>query len=389
MGVPLYDTADSYTILLRKVFCHETAISIAGRLAAPSRNPGGVEAPSPRGRHDQMAEFDCQRDMDGFGMIPCVLADRYRKRLATLRRRGVKGIWAWPCESGAIARFTESSQTTGKLPKRCRNYAYPVTYFRGFTAWTEANVYLLGRFSWDTTTKPKEALGDWLSVRFGRAARGVLLNRLLDSQRVCQDIMYIDPYHRAAGQWSCNLPFLCVSLMFHYPYGWIVFTKDMNVYSMLADIYDSCRKNLQAQIDAPWRSHDALKRMQKTILAHESAFTRRDFTGLKAHIEHGLMMAELLAAYRESFLRYYRVAELLHGPIWTERGHRPGRFRPRRSLISAERAWPRELAAAKTALERLTDVLARYRRDYDIVETTQLDEYLAMADGFINVVWLE
>ena len=56
--------------------------------------------------------------------------------------------------------------------------------------------------------------------------------------------------------------------------------------------------------------------------------------------------------------------------------------------MPAEREWPKELDLAQRALRRLEAALEHYRREHDVFVTDQIDDYLEMARGFLDVVWL-
>lgn len=343
------------------------------------------------GRHRQMAEFDCQRDMDGLQVVPTVLADRYRSRVAALKRRGVAGVWAWVCESGAPASGIRAFFNMGAGRSDRRRPAkvdYPVTYFRGFTRWTEANVYLLARFAWRASTPAADALAEWTTATFGRGVGPSLARELGRTERITRALVYLEAYNRAAGEWSCNMPVMGQSIVARYPYGWIAFTRDRNVHALLADIHAACGGDIAREIRAARGGVEQLKGMRDRVGRLRDRFDRpADARAIAANLDHALALGELLAAYRESFLRYYEVAAMLHGPIWAERRPEPGPFR-RRRIVAAERRWPAELRRGQAALRRLETALEDYRRRYDLFATDQLDGYLEMARGFLDVVWL-
>ncbi len=342
------------------------------------------------GKLPQMVEFDCHRDYEGLHTIPTILAANSQKRINELKSKSnVIGIWVWPCESGYTPAAYKSFVNMTIKPDASNIKPYPVTYFRGFTKWTQANVYLLSRLAWNKKLNPQEILYDFCASEFGIKTAGPLSRALINSEQAALGTMYIDSYLKTAGEFGLNMPMVQAGILAKYPYSWIVFTNDLNINSLLLDIYKSCKDNLDKEINNGYSGLKLVEKMRTAIIKTQKHFDDSKMYEQVLHsFNHAVSAASLLATYRDSFLRYYKIAEMHHGPIWNARKGYPGKFK-KRTIVPEEKIWKGELLAARASLAEFETALNNYRKNYDFMYTGQLDDFLDYAKGYINVVWLE
>jgi len=245
------------------------------------------------GNKRQMVEFDCARDYEGRGLFPCVLADWWSKSFKYARDKGVEGVWIWPCESGN--------------PNGVNGQPLMFTYFKGFTKWIEANLFLCARLAINPDEAPADILKEWVSQEFGSAVSSELAGILLNSEQAAKKAFYIRDYASQNIWFSC-LPVRQAKVCAKHPvpnFPDVRKEDSGNPDCLLPRIYEACRDHLDENIREGYDAFQEAGRDLKLFRSLREKIIDQDLFRAALHsLEHRQALFLVLARYRELFLRY-------------------------------------------------------------------------------------
>ena len=227
----------------------------------------------------QVVEFQARREYEGFGLYPNYLAESFRDGMHTFQAQETfAGISVWPTNGG----FLMSSPTY----YRCQ----------GNTDWIDQNVHAYARLVVDADLEPADLAAEWAR---GEGLSGEAAERyariLLASDDVVSRGMYLIPYAE-------NSPALFGVDVFPTML-WIYWTRPLSAYGAQALVSAEASPELERCIeDGRWAVAE-LARLEGEA-AELPASDVRD--RLQAALAYQRSYFEVLAAYREAFLPYYR-----------------------------------------------------------------------------------
>jgi hypothetical protein len=277
------------------------------------------------GRHRRLVELQARPEFEGFGAFPNFLGDEHARALRVLTSTNprIVGTYLW-------------SQSGGPLRAGPRSL-YPV---HGFWLWTDANVFVASQLALDRGAGVSDLTRRWAASTFGEDARIVdaVTSVLAATRTAVRDGFYIRPFaERQVRVPGWELP----------PLMWI-FEWDMvgGWHSLLSIVYQGSRDDVAVAVE---EGRAAAAVVQKARRQLESAFASADPAGCTRlcdevirSLEYQETLFDTLAAWRETFLSYYR---------WLETGDR-----------DAWRRWTEGRARFEAAS---TQHAARFGADFD------------------------
>ncbi len=250
------------------------------------------------GKISQMAEFDWSRDYEGRGLFPCVTADWWSRSFRNVRDKGVDSVWVWLNESGN--------------PNGVNGQPLLFTYFKGFTKWVEANIFLCSRLALNPDENPSDILKDWVSVEFGPEASEEIVKILLASEEAARKAFYIRDYAKENIWLSC-LPARQARILSKHPTpSFPDVSKEDHGHPerMLPNIYRACRNDLEGNIR---EGYEALEQADRDLTLFEGLKEKvrdRDLYENALHsFQHRSLLFLCLARYREFFLHFFAERE--------------------------------------------------------------------------------
>jgi Glycosyl hydrolase family 67 C-terminus len=253
------------------------------------------------GRHRRLIELQARPEFEGFGAFPDFLGEDHARALRQLARSNphIIGTYIW-------------SQMGGPLRAGPRSL-YPL---HGFWLWTDANMYVTSRLALDPSADVRTLARQWAAKTFGDDGRVVesVTNVLMRSRSLILNGLYIRPFaEREVRLRNFELP----------PLMWI-FEWDMvgGWHSLLSVVFLGTRDAVDAAIAdgdaaaaAVRRSRDELK-AAFAVASHDSCSRWCD--GVLRSLDYQATLFDTLAAWRRTFLNYYRWLDTGDSGAWTQ-----------------------------------------------------------------------
>lgn len=246
------------------------------------------------GDKKQMVEFDCSRDYEGRGLFPCIMADWWSKSFKNARNKGVDSIWIWPSESGN--------------PNGINGQPLMFTYFKGFTKWIEANVFLCAKLAINPDEEPANILKEWADEEFGREASPEITEILLNSENLARKAFYIKDY-ASQNVWFPCLPVRQAKVYAKHPvphFPDVSKEDDGNPDCMLPRIYEACKNNLKENIKEGYEAFQQAEEEVKLFVNLKNKISDRHlYEKTLNSLQHRKALFLILAQYREFFLLFF------------------------------------------------------------------------------------
>lgn len=254
------------------------------------------------GRHRRLVEFQARPEFEGFGAFPDFLGEDWARALRTIRATNphLAGTYIY-------------SQAGGPLRAGPR-MLYP---FYGFWLWTDANVFVGSQLARNPEADVRELARQWASERFGGESRDArvgdaIANMLIETRRAVLDGFYI----RAFAEREVRVPGLELP-----PLMWIFeWDRVGGWHSLLSLVYRGARDNVDASI-AEGHEAAATVRRQRELVRAAFAAASPETTQLSQDtlrsLEYQQTLFDALAAWRETFLSYYRWLDTSDPKAWT------------------------------------------------------------------------
>ncbi|MCK4245283.1 MAG: hypothetical protein KAX20_06635 [Candidatus Omnitrophica bacterium] len=303
------------------------------------------------GKQKQLVEIDCRRDYEGGGLFPCCTEDRLAKVFRYIEDEGVYGIWVWPSESGVA----EPSKL-GKTPSL-------FTYFKGFTKWIEANVYLCGRLSWNPKEDTRKILKDWSHQEFGKDASPLIEKILDNSEEAITKAFYIKDYashrdHTLLPGWPVRQLKIYFKVWkydgdwddekkrYNFPYNEMSYEEKP---VLLEKIYKYCKGNIERNIKEGYEALKIAEGMLAISKKLKNKIDMRNYRQIRYSLLHSISLYRLLATYRDAFLSYYYLKDNYSPNLNKQLSHTFSNFK---------------------------EALSFYIKDYDIYHTSELWDFI-------------
>jgi hypothetical protein len=261
------------------------------------------------GRHRRIVEFQARPEFEGFGAFPDFLGEEWAHALRTVRAANPHLIGTYLY-----------SQSGGPLRAGPR-MVYP---FHGFWMWTDANVFVGSHLATNPSADVRGLARQWASERFGEASRDpvvgeAIANMLIETRRAVREGFYI----RAFAEREVRVPGLELP-----PLMWIFeWDRVGGWHSLLSLVYRGTRDAVDASIA---EGHDAA-----AIVKHQREQMRAAFAASAAaapapaavarvreealrSLEYQETLFDALAAWRQTFLSYYRWLDTSDSKAWTQ-----------------------------------------------------------------------
>jgi len=244
------------------------------------------------GRHRRLVELQAKPEFEGFGAFPNFLGEEYARTLRTLRAANPR-----------IAGTYVLTQFGGPIRAGPRTL-YP---FHGFWLWTDANVFVASRLAVDPSADVTELARQWARTRFGESPRIIesVVELLSSTRRAVLDGFYIRPFaERRVRVPGLEVPTLMWIFEWDLLGGW---------HSLLSIVYRGTRDDVDRAIA---EGHAAARRVRA---ARQTLYAAAEAAGVNAcasfcqqalqSLEYQETLFEVLAAWRQTFLGYYRWLE--------------------------------------------------------------------------------
>ena len=269
------------------------------------------------GRHRRIVEFQARPEFEGFGAFPDFLGEEWANALRTIRAKNPR-----------LAGTYIYSQAGGPLRAGPR-MLYPL---HGFWLWTDANVFVGSQLAMNSSADVRALARQWASERFGdprgddRGESGAasapsaqrvgdaVANMLIETRRAVLDGFYI----RAFAEREVRVPGLELP-----PLMWIFeWDRVGGWHSLLSLVYRGSRDAVDVSI-AEGHEAAAIVRRQRELLRAafaagsggmgSSTFREEALRSL----EYQETLFDTLAAWRQTFLSYYRWLDTGDSEAWT------------------------------------------------------------------------
>ncbi|MEX2468100.1 MAG: hypothetical protein WD995_14410, partial [Gemmatimonadota bacterium] len=245
------------------------------------------------GEHRRIVEYQARREFEGFGALPNYLGKAHAASLAQIRtlQPNVVGISQWAQEGGPLR-------------------AGPLSLYdvEGFWRWTDASVYATTRLAVDPTRSPRALAQEWAHLTFdGSHPDGVLPSEaadrvadlLMTSREALEKAWYIRPYARQRVEIAgIEVPPILWIFEWDVVGGWS---------SVLSTLYRTVSGDLESSIAEGMEAIDLTRAMARTLDDLEPHLaTHPDYPAMVRSLEYQESLFETLAAFRATFLLYYR-----------------------------------------------------------------------------------
>jgi hypothetical protein len=253
-----------------------------------------------QGRHRRLVELQAKPEFEGFGAFPNFLGEEYARALRVLTSANpqIVGTYVLP-------------QFGGPLRAGPRTL-YPL---KGFWLWTDANVFVASQLAIDPYADVGLLTKRWAEATFGSDRRIVdaVTNVLTDTRKAVLKGFYIRPF----AEREVRVPGLEVP-----PLMWI-FEWDMvgGWHSLLSLVYRSSREDVAVAIA---EGHEAAAAVRKAREHLQSAIAltddecRRTCSDALRSLEYQETLFDVLAAWRQASLSYYRWLDTGDNDAWTQ-----------------------------------------------------------------------
>jgi hypothetical protein len=261
------------------------------------------------GRHRRLVELQARPEFEGFGAFPDFLGEEYARALRTIRAANPR-----------LAGTYIYSQAGGPLRAGPR-MLYP---FHGFWLWTDANVFVASHLATDPSADVRELARQWASERFGgdpvdQRVGDAVANMLIETRRAVLNGFYI----RAFAEREVRVPGLELP-----PLMWIFeWDRVGGWHSLLSLVYRGTRDAVDTSI-AEGHEAAAIVRRQRELVRAAFAATPVTTTAAAAppvghvreealrSLEYQETLFDALAAWRQTFLNYYRWLDTSDSNAW-------------------------------------------------------------------------
>jgi Glycosyl hydrolase family 67 C-terminus len=257
------------------------------------------------GRHRRLVELQAKPEFEGFAAFPDFLAEEHARALRALRAANPRIVGSYL--------FT---QIGGPLRAGPRTL-YP---FHGFWLWTDANVFAASRLAIDPDADLRGLARQWAERTFGTNARVVdaVTRALVESRKTVLDGFYIRPFaEREVRVPGLELP----------PLMWI-FEWDMvgGWHSLLSLVYQGARDGIERAKTEGDSAAATVRRLRQEMetAAADPRMCQPCAQALQS-LAYQETLFDVLAAWRQTFLSYYRWLETGDGKAWSD--WRAGRTR--------------------------------------------------------------
>ncbi len=260
------------------------------------------------GRHRRIVELQAKPEFEGFGAFPDFLGEEHARALRTLSSLNPNIVGTYV--------FTQYGGPLRAGPRML----YP---FHGFWLWTDANVFVASHLASDPAADVKDLARQWAAARFGGDPRLVeaVADVLTDTREAVLKGFYIRPFAehvvRIPGY---ELP----------PLMWI-FEWDMvgGWNSLLSVVYRGSQGRVDEAIDEGYQAAATVRRSRERLqsaFASGCADSRAELCSQTLRsLEYQETLFDVLAAWRQAFLSYYRWLDTGDRTAWS--GWQAGRTR--------------------------------------------------------------
>jgi hypothetical protein len=254
-----------------------------------------------QGRHRRIVELQAKPEFEGFNAFPDFLGEEYSRALRALRAANPHIVGAYVL-----------TQAGGPLRAGPRAL-YPL---HGVWLWTDANVFVASRLAADPGAAEHALARTWAERTFGNDPRIVdaVTSALTETREAVLKGFYIRPFaEREVRVPGLELP----------PLMWI-FEWDMvgGWHSLLSLVYRGSRDAVDLAIDEGHASAAAVRRarqrLQDAFAAAGPNACSSACNDARRSLEYQETLFDVLAAWRQAFLSYYRWLETGDGGAWTE-----------------------------------------------------------------------
>jgi hypothetical protein len=254
-----------------------------------------------RGRHRRVIELQARPEFEGFGAFPNFLGAEYAQALRTLTAANprIVGTYIWPQLGGPLRAGPRS--------------LYPL---HGFWRWTDANAYVASRLAVAPDTDVGQLVRQWAAATFGDdpGVVSAVTSLLTRTRKAVLDGFYIRPFaERDVHVPGLELPPLMWIFEWDMVSGW---------HSLLSIVYRGSRGGVDAAIA---EGHAAAAEVRQARLELQHALTAGAPDSCAGVCEEALRSLEyqetlfdVLAAWRQAFLSYYRWIETGDSTAWAE-----------------------------------------------------------------------
>ena len=255
------------------------------------------------GRHHRLVEFQARPEFEGFGAFPDFLGEEWAHALRTIRATNpqLTGTYIY-------------SQAGGPLRAGPR-MLYP---FHGFWLWTDANVFVGSQLAMNPSADVRGLARQWASERFGdapgqRVVGDAIANMLIDTRRAVLDGFYI----RAFAERDVRVPGLELP-----PLMWIFeWDRVGGWHSLLSLVYRGARDGVDTSIAEGHEAAAIVKRQREQVRAAFASAAPASHAQVLEEalrsLEYQETLFDALAAWRETFLSYYRWLDTSDSGAWT------------------------------------------------------------------------
>src|SRR5262245_46643836 len=260
-----------------------------------------------RGRHRRLVELQAKPEFEGFAAFPDFLAEDHARALR-----------AWRAAIPHIVGSYLFTQAGGPLRAGPRTL-YP---FQGFWLWTDANVFAASRLAIDPAADERVLAREWAERTFSSDPHiaDAVTRTLVESRKAVLDGFYIRPFaEREVRVPGLDLP----------PLMWI-FEWDMvgGWHSLLSLVYRGTLDDVdraKTEGDAAAASVRQARQQMETAVAAANPQVCGPCVQTLESLAYQETLFEVLAAWRQTFLSYYRWLETGDDQAWSE--WRAGRTR--------------------------------------------------------------
>jgi hypothetical protein len=250
------------------------------------------------GRHRRVVELQARPEFEGFGAFPDFLGDEYARALRTFRAANPRLVGTYIF-----------SQFGGPLRAGPR-MLYPL---HGFWLWTDANVFAASHLATDPDADVRDLARRWARARFGNGGDAIA-NMLIETRRAVREGFYI----RAFAEREVRVPGLELP-----PLMWIFeWDRVGGWHSLLSLVYLGTRDAVDASVAEGHeaaaivrRQHEQLRAVFADVGAAQCAQVCDD--ALRS-LEYQATLFEALAAWRQTFLGYYRWLDTGDAAAWSQ-----------------------------------------------------------------------
>ena len=261
-----------------------------------------------RGPHRRIVELQAKPEFEGSGAFPDFLGEEHARALRSLRAANPRlvGTYLLP-------------QFGGPLRAGPRTL-YPL---HGFWLWTDANVFVASHLAVDPEADVSELARTWARARFGDDPRitDAVVHVLTEGRKAVLTGLYIRPFaEREVRVPGLELPPLMWIFEWDIVGGW---------HSLLSIVYRGSRDSVDLAIEEGYAAAASVRRARQQLQAAFEQARPGTCTAIcdeaLRSLEYQETLFDTLAAWRETFLNYYRWLDTGDAKAWT--GWRQGRDR--------------------------------------------------------------